>query len=214
VTQQSAHFRGAGGSDVLNLPEAASAYIQRRYMGTKGFSASNIWRMRQIYDTYQANPHLAALLREITWANNLLIMASAKTDEVREFCLRIAIRDRLSSRELEPKVSDPNGSLMVSMDSITSPMNRIICTTGANLGVCVRPSASIQTFKPAQKPCGVPNTSACHEPSTPWRGPAWPVSRRHRDHSNNGPTPWDCGSMSATWPKPSTCSTGPTADDR
>jgi len=96
--------RIADGSWGQGVVEELSAYIQRRYLGIKGFSASNIWRMRQFYDTYQANPILAALLREITWTNNLLIMASAKTDEAREFYLRIAIRDRLSSRELERQI--------------------------------------------------------------------------------------------------------------
>ncbi|MCL2787628.1 MAG: alpha amylase C-terminal domain-containing protein [Micrococcales bacterium] len=46
--------------------------------------------------THQANPILAALLRGITWTNNLLIMAGAKTDEAREFYLRTTIRDRLA----------------------------------------------------------------------------------------------------------------------
>ena len=72
--------RVAEGSWGQGVVETLSAYIQHRYMGIKGFSASNIWRMRQFYDTYQANPFLAPLVREITWTNNLLIMAGAKTD--------------------------------------------------------------------------------------------------------------------------------------
>jgi len=40
--------------------------------------------MRQFYETYSDNEKLSALLREITWSNNLLIMARAKTDEARE----------------------------------------------------------------------------------------------------------------------------------
>ena len=55
-------------------------------------------------DTARPEPKLAAVPREITWTNNLLIMAGAKADEAREFYLRTAIRDRLSSRELERQI--------------------------------------------------------------------------------------------------------------
>jgi hypothetical protein len=32
-----------------------------------GFSASNLWRMRQFHDTYLPQPKLAPLLRELNW---------------------------------------------------------------------------------------------------------------------------------------------------
>ena len=60
-----------------------SRYLQLHYPDMKGFSPSNLWRMRQFYETYKDTPNLAPLAREITWTNNLLIMAGAKTDEAR-----------------------------------------------------------------------------------------------------------------------------------
>lgn len=48
-----------------------SDFIQSRYIGIKGFSSSNIWRMKQFYETYCANEKLATLLRELTWSHNL-----------------------------------------------------------------------------------------------------------------------------------------------
>ena len=53
-----------------------SDFIQNRYVGIKGFSPQNIWRMKQFYETYNGNEKLSALLREISWTNNLQIMRS------------------------------------------------------------------------------------------------------------------------------------------
>jgi predicted nuclease of restriction endonuclease-like (RecB) superfamily len=77
-----------------------SDFIQSRYVGIKGFSASNIWRMKQFYETYYANEKLATLLRELTWSHNLQIM-SCKTDEEREFYLTLSVKNRYSFRELK-----------------------------------------------------------------------------------------------------------------
>ena len=77
-----------------------SDFIQNRYVGIKGFSPQNIWRMKQFYETYRSNKKLSALLREISWTNNLQIMSS-KSDEEREFYLALSARNRYSSRELK-----------------------------------------------------------------------------------------------------------------
>ena len=61
-----------------------SDFIKINRPELKGFSSSNVWRMRQYYETYQNNPNLATLSREVTWSNNMLIMSRAKTAEARE----------------------------------------------------------------------------------------------------------------------------------
>src|ERR1700722_764716 len=45
--------------------QALSDSIQRRYRGLTGYSASNLWRMRQFFDTYRDEPILAPLVREL-----------------------------------------------------------------------------------------------------------------------------------------------------
>jgi len=77
-----------------------SDFIQSRYVGIRGFSASNIWRMKQFYETYNGNEKLATLLRELTWSHNLQIM-SCKTDEEREFYLTLSVKNRYTFRELK-----------------------------------------------------------------------------------------------------------------
>ena len=77
-----------------------SDFIQSRYAGIRGFSASNIWRMKQFYETYCGNEKLATLSRELTWSHNLQIM-SCKTDEEREFYLTLSVKNRYTFRELK-----------------------------------------------------------------------------------------------------------------
>jgi DUF1016 N-terminal domain len=40
----------------------------------KGFSASNLWRMKQFYEAYRGDKVLAPLVRELPWTHNLLIL--------------------------------------------------------------------------------------------------------------------------------------------
>ena len=53
----------------------------------KGFSCSNLWRMKQFYETYAPLPKLAALLRELSWSKHLILMSSCKSEEEMEFYL-------------------------------------------------------------------------------------------------------------------------------
>ncbi|MDR1877058.1 MAG: PDDEXK nuclease domain-containing protein [Flavobacteriaceae bacterium] len=80
-------------------------YIQRNEPDIKGFSDKNLWRMKQFYEAYKDIPKLSALLREISWTNNLTILSRTKTTEEREFYLRLTIQERYSSRELERQIN-------------------------------------------------------------------------------------------------------------
>lgn len=42
-------------------------YIAQNAPDAKGFSDKNLWRMKQFYETYQADEKLAALVRELPW---------------------------------------------------------------------------------------------------------------------------------------------------
>ena len=49
--------------------------LQAEFPGKNGFSAANLWLMRQFYTEYRSRPILEPLVREISWAKNLVIMA-------------------------------------------------------------------------------------------------------------------------------------------
>ena len=79
-------------------------FLKKAYPSASGFSAQNIWRMKQFYETYKGNEKLSPLVREITWSNNLLIMSGCKTDEAKEFYLRLTIANGYGKRELERQI--------------------------------------------------------------------------------------------------------------
>ena len=60
--------------------------------------------MKQFYDTYCRNEKLSPLVREISWTNNLLIMTGCKTDESKEFYMRLCIANGYGKRELERQI--------------------------------------------------------------------------------------------------------------
>jgi predicted nuclease of restriction endonuclease-like (RecB) superfamily len=80
-----------------------AGYIQNTYPELRGYSDKNLWRMKQFYETY-INSKLSALLRELSWTNNILIFSKSKTFEEREFYIRLSIQERYSSRELERQI--------------------------------------------------------------------------------------------------------------
>src|SRR5207247_11278232 len=80
--------------------EALANFIQDRQPGTSGFSASNLWRMRQFFETYQDEPKLAPLVRELSWTHNLLILSRCKRVEEREFYVRACLQEHWGKREL------------------------------------------------------------------------------------------------------------------
>jgi predicted nuclease of restriction endonuclease-like (RecB) superfamily len=59
--------------------------LQAEFPGIKGFSASNLWRMKLFHETFVDNKKLAPLVREIGWSHNLIIMEKCKDDLQREF---------------------------------------------------------------------------------------------------------------------------------
>lgn len=67
----------------------------------RGFTSSNLFRMRQFYETCHNDQIVAPLVRQLPWTHNLIILGRSKRAEEREFYLRTAIKERWSKRELE-----------------------------------------------------------------------------------------------------------------
>lgn len=75
-------------------------FIQGKEPNITGFTSSNIWRMKQFFETYQEDTKLATLWRELQWSHNRRIM-TLKTAEEREFYLLLCNKKKYSYRELE-----------------------------------------------------------------------------------------------------------------
>ncbi len=114
-----------------SVVEELSKYIQKNEPNVKGFSARNIWTMRQFYETYkdfiklpslmaesdktqeklsaprtelEDSTKLPPVLAEISWTHNRRIM-SLKTPEEREFYLKLCAKYNYSVRELEKLIN-------------------------------------------------------------------------------------------------------------
>lgn len=99
---------GAYISNKLDLAEWGDAvvsqlaeYLAQTQPGLRGFTRRNLFRMRQFYQTYHDDEKVTALLTQLPWTHNLIIMSQSKRPEEREFYLRMAIQEKWSSRELE-----------------------------------------------------------------------------------------------------------------
>lgn len=57
--------------------------------------------MKQFYETYAGNEKMSALLTQLSWTNHLLIISGSKSEEEREFYIRLAVKEKYSSRQLE-----------------------------------------------------------------------------------------------------------------
>lgn len=75
-----------------SIVQVLSKELQKEFPGAKGYSAANLWRMRNFYLNYRDSEKLAPLVREISWSNNVVIMEKCKDDLQKEFYLQMTIR--------------------------------------------------------------------------------------------------------------------------
>lgn len=71
-----------------SIVQVLSVELQKEFLGAKGYSAANLWRMRNFYLTYHNSEKLAPLAREISWSNNIIIMEKCKDKTYVEYALK------------------------------------------------------------------------------------------------------------------------------
>jgi predicted nuclease of restriction endonuclease-like (RecB) superfamily len=76
-------------------------YLARTQPGLKGFTRRNLFWMRQFFEAYAEGQIVSALLTQLPWTHHMTILSRSKMEEEREFYIRLAIREKWSSRELE-----------------------------------------------------------------------------------------------------------------
>ena len=103
-----------------------SSYLSSRMPSARGFSASNLWRMRQFYEIW--NPpteKLATALREVSWSCHLDLMGRCKSSGEREFYLLFAIRENHSVRELRRAIDTATFERSALADSKLATLSRV-----------------------------------------------------------------------------------------
>ena len=98
-------------------------YIQKYEPNIKGFSAQNIWRMKQFYETYAENTKLSPLVRELTWTNNLIIL-TCESEQEKEFYLRMSSKEKWSKSELQRQINSSYYERVMLADAKLSPLSR------------------------------------------------------------------------------------------
>ena len=84
--------------------DSIAEYIKTQFPGIKGFNRRGLYRMKQFYELYADNEIVSPLVTQLSWTNHLLIMSGCKTDEEREFYIKLTIREHYSKRELERQI--------------------------------------------------------------------------------------------------------------
>ena len=81
-----------------------AAYLKDREPGLRGFSAQNLWRMRQFFEAYEGDKELSAVLRELSWTHNTIVFTKCKSRTERAFYLNHAIQECWTTRQLERQI--------------------------------------------------------------------------------------------------------------
>ena len=85
--------------------ETLANYIKNKNPTLKGFDKRGLYRMIQFYNAYRHNIIVSSLLSQISWTNHLIILSKCKRDEEREFYMRLCIKNKYSTRELNRQIS-------------------------------------------------------------------------------------------------------------
>jgi predicted nuclease of restriction endonuclease-like (RecB) superfamily len=109
-------------------------YIEKCHPDLKGYDRTGLYRMKKFYDTYCGSQIVASLMRQlqsdenqsneivssplrqltdirntilsqISWTHHLIIFSRTRLEEEREFYIRLCIRERYSTRELDRQIS-------------------------------------------------------------------------------------------------------------
>ncbi len=70
------------------IVENLAADLRKEFPGISGFSAANLWRIKNFYEAYRQDAKLAPLVREISWSKNLVIFERCKHPAEREFYIQ------------------------------------------------------------------------------------------------------------------------------
>lgn len=87
-----------------SVVEQLAKDLQTEFIGVSGFSARNIWYMRDFYLAYYQNEKLQPMVAEIGWSHNTIILDKCKDDLEREFYIRMTRKFSWTKRVLQSKI--------------------------------------------------------------------------------------------------------------
>jgi predicted nuclease of restriction endonuclease-like (RecB) superfamily len=110
-----------------------AGWIQAQAPEIKGFSAQNLWRMKQFYEEFSADPKLSAMPRVLSWTHYCILLGQCKTPEERYFYALASERARWSKRELEAQIARSSFERTMLAEAKLSPLARVLPTQAAGV---------------------------------------------------------------------------------
>lgn len=89
-----------------SIVEQLSKDLQREFPGIKGFSARNLWNMKNFYEFYTKNEKLQPLVAEIGWTQNCIILEKCKDIHKIEYYLKKTKQMGWSKLDLIDKIKN------------------------------------------------------------------------------------------------------------
>jgi predicted nuclease of restriction endonuclease-like (RecB) superfamily len=75
-----------------SVVEKLSIELQNEFVGMNGFSARNLWYMRNLYKEYYQSVILQPVVAEISWTHNIIILEKCKDEHQRFFYIEMVKR--------------------------------------------------------------------------------------------------------------------------
>jgi len=73
-----------------SIVELLAKELQKEFVGVNGFSARNLWYMRNLYEQYyKSDLILQPLVAEIPWTHNILILEKCKEEHERFYYIQL-----------------------------------------------------------------------------------------------------------------------------
>lgn len=91
-----------------SIVEKLSEDLRKEFPEMKGFSARNIFYMRDFYLEYNKNEKLQSMIAEIGWTHNLIIFSKCTDNLQREFYIRMTRRFGWTTRLLTHHIENQN----------------------------------------------------------------------------------------------------------
>jgi len=91
-----------------SVVEQLAKDLQKLFPGMRGFSSRNLWRMKDLYESYRDNEKLTTLSAEISWSHNVAILSKCGDILEKEFYMRMSKRNSWSYRVLLNQIDNKN----------------------------------------------------------------------------------------------------------
>lgn len=83
-----------------NTIQKLADYLQQKDPLLTNFSKRGLYRMQQFFQAYPNKQFVSAMPTQISWTHHLEILSATKSQEEREYYIKLSIKDRLTSRDL------------------------------------------------------------------------------------------------------------------